>query len=68
MTDVRKLTTVTKGFRTRYLQEYLDFMLMRKKMGYSYKRNEVVNKIYEAVEHTKVFTIAMILQTLCQFH
>lgn len=63
MSEVRKLITITKGFGTRYLQGYLDFMLMIKKMGYRYKREEVVNKIYEAVEHIKVFTIAKILQT-----
>ena len=32
-------------------------MMMRKKMGYKYVREELVSKISEAVKHTKVFTV-----------
>lgn len=41
MCKVEGLITKTKGIATRYLQGYLNFNILRKKIKYKYKRNEM---------------------------
>lgn len=63
MTEISALITSTKGFSTRYIQGYLDFNILRKQIKYKYKRDEMVEQIFERVIHTRSFSNVYILRS-----
>ena len=63
MTEVSALIQTTRGVGTRYIQGYLDFLLLKKQAKYAYKRSEVSSKILEMVIGTQAFSNEMVLAT-----
>ena len=63
MTEVSALIQTTRGVGTRYIQGYLDFLLLKKQAKYTYKRSEVSSKILEMVIGTQAFSNEMVLAT-----
>ena len=55
MTEVAGLITKTKGIGTRYLQGYLNFNILRKRMKYKYKRDKVPEEIMDLLVETSSF-------------
>lgn len=63
MTEISAIITSTKGFSTRYIQGYLDFNILRKQTKYKFKRDEMVDQIFEKVIHTKSFSNVYVMRT-----
>ena len=63
MTEVSSLIQTTRGVGTKYIQGYLDFLLLKKHAKYAYKRDEVSSKILEMVIGTSAFENEMVLAT-----
>lgn len=63
MTEVSAVITRTKGFSTRYCQEYLDFILLKKQMSYSKERDKCAQEVFKALESTKTIKSALIPET-----
>ena len=63
MSEVEAMITRTRGFSTRYLQEYLDFMILKKQMNYSKDRDNCAKELFDSIKDTEMVTNALIPDT-----
>ena len=55
MTEVSSMIQTTRGTGTRYIQGYLDFLLLKKQAKYTFKRKEMVSEILRMIIDTVAF-------------
>lgn len=49
----------TRGIGTRYIQGYLDFLLLKKQAKYTFKRKEMASEILRMIIDTEAFSNEM---------
>ena len=64
MTDISMIISRTRGFGTRYLDDYMSFNLFRKKLRYTVKRKDMRDYVYEKLIHSSQITLSDILKTV----
>jgi len=64
MTDISMIISRTRGFGTRYLDDYMSFNLFRKKLRYTVKRKDMRDYVYEKLIHSSQITLSDILKTI----
>ena len=60
--EVTKLITRTHGISTRYIQGYLDFITIKKKVHYSFDRSEQASAILSMLEKTYIWNEKIVLK------
>ena len=54
--EITALITKTHGIGTKYIQGYLDFVTIRKKINYSYKKDDRPEALYNLIKDVKAWT------------
>lgn len=54
----------TRGIGTRYIQGYLDFLLLKKQVKYKFKKKEMASEILRMIIDTELFSDVMVRATL----
>lgn len=63
MTEVSSMIQTTRGVGTRYIQGYLDFLLLKKQAKYTFKRKEMASEILRMMMDTEAFSNEMVRAT-----
>ena len=63
MTEVSLMIQTAKGVGTRYIQGYLDFLLLKKQVKYKFKKKEMASEILRMIIDTKAFSNEMVRAT-----
>ena len=63
MTEVSSMIQTTRGVGTRYLQGYLDFLLLKKQVKYKFKKKEMASEILRMIIDTEAFCNEMVRAT-----
>ena len=63
MTEVSLMIQTTKGVETRYIQGYLDFLLLKKQVKYKFKKKEMDSEILRMIIDTEAFSNEMVRAT-----
>ena len=63
MTEVSSMIQTTRGTGTRYIQGYLDFLLLKKQAKYTFKRKEMASEILRMMMDTEAFSNEMVRAT-----
>lgn len=63
MSEIENIIQRTHGFSTRYAQEYLNFIILRKQIKYKYERDEQAKKLFEKVKDSEFIKNALVLNT-----
>ena len=63
MTEVSSMIQTTRGIGTRYIQGYLDFLLLKKQAKYTFKRKEMASEILRMMMDTEAFNNEMVRAT-----
>ena len=63
MTEVSSMIQTTRGVGTRYLQGYLDFLLLKKQVKYKFKKKEMASEILRMNIDTEDFCNEMVRAT-----
>lgn len=63
MTEVSSMIQTTRGVGTRYIQGYLDFLLLKKQAKYTFKRKEMTSEILRMMMDTEAFSNEMVRAT-----
>ena len=53
----------TRGIGTRYIQVFLDFLLLKKQAKYTFKRKEMASEILRMIIYTEAFSNEMATAT-----
>ena len=57
MTEVSSMIQTTRGVGTRYLQGYLDFLLLKKQVKYKFKKKEMASEILRMIIDTEEVSV-----------
>lgn len=57
------MTQTTRGVGTRYMQGYLDFLLLKKQAKYTFKKKKIASDILRMIMDTEAFTNEMVRAT-----
>ena len=60
MTEVILMIQTTRGIGTRYIQGYLDFLLLKKQVKCKFKKNEMASEILRMIVDTEAFSCEMV--------
>ena len=63
MTEVSLMIQTTRGIGTRYIQGYLDFLLLKKQANYKFKKEEMASEILRMIIDTEAFSNEMVRTT-----
>ncbi len=63
MAEVSLMIPTTRGVGTRYIQGYLDFLLLKKQAKYIFKRKEMASEILRMITDTESFSNEMATAT-----
>ena len=63
MTEVSLMIQTTKRVETRYIQGYLDFLLLKKQVKYKFKKKEMDSEILRMIIDTEAFSNEMVRVT-----
>ena len=63
MTEVILIEQATRGVGTRYIQGYLDFLLLNKQIKYKFKKKKMVSEILRIIIGTEPFSNEMVRAT-----
>ena len=63
MTEVILMDQATRGVGTRYIQGYLDFLLLMKQVKYRFKKKEMASEILRMIIDTESFSNEMVRVT-----
>ena len=63
MTEVSSMIQTTRGVGTRYIQGYLDFLLLKKQAKYTFKRKEMASEILRMMMDTEAFSNEVVRAT-----
>lgn len=63
MTEVSLMIQTTKRVETRYIQGYLDFLLLKKQVKYKFKKKEMDSEILRMIIDTEAFSNEMVRAT-----
>ena len=63
MTEVSLMIPTARGVGTRYIQGYLDFLLLKKQAKYICKRKEMASEILRMIIYTEAFSNEMATAT-----
>lgn len=63
MTELSSMIQTTRGVGTRYIQGYLDFLLLKKQAKYTFKRKEMAFEILRIIIDIKAFSNEMVRVT-----
>lgn len=63
MTEVSLMEQAIRGVWTRYIQGYLDFLLLKKQAKYTFKRKEMASENLRMIIDTEAFNSEMVRAT-----
>ena len=63
MTEVSLMIQTTRGVGTRYIQGYLDFLLLKKQANYKFKKEKMASEILRMIIGTEAFSNEMVRAT-----
>ena len=63
MIEVSLMIQTTRGVGTRYIQGYLDFLLLKKQVKYKFKKKEMASEILRMIIDTEAFSNEMLRAT-----
>lgn len=63
MIEVSLMIQTTRGVGTRYIQGYLDFLLLKKQVKYKFKKKEMASEILRMIIDTEAFSNEMVRAT-----
>lgn len=63
ITEVILMIQTTRGVGTRYIQGYLDFLLLKKQVKYKFKKKEMASEILRMIIDTEAFNSEMVRAT-----
>ena len=63
MTEVSSMIQTIRGFGTRYIKVYLDFLLFKKQVKYTFKKKEMAYEILRMIMDTEAFSNEMVRAT-----
>lgn len=63
MTEVSLMIQTTRGVGIRYIQGYLDFLLLKKQVKYKFKKKEMASEILRMIIDTEAFSNEMVRAT-----
>ena len=63
MTEVNSMIQTIRSVGTRYIQGYLDFLLLKKPAKYKFKKNEMASEILRMMMDTDAFSNEMVKAT-----
>lgn len=68
MTEVSLMIPTARGVGTRYIQGYLDFLLLKKQAKYTFKRKKIASEILRMKMIPKLSVMKWQQLRLCLFH
>ena len=60
MTKVSLMIPTARGVGTRYIQGYLDFLLLKKQVKYKFKKKEMASEILRMIVDTEIYNNKMV--------
>ena len=60
MTEVSLMIPTARGVGTRYIQGYLDFLLLKKQVKYKFKKKEMASEILRMIVDTEIYNNKMV--------